>query len=245
MKITEITHTKITLDPHNEKLYNSTHMTEQNNAKPVVYLDMDGVIADFFGGVERLYGVDHWKQLTSDKTKDLRQDVIDRISGTDFFAHIPKFNTADTLIEMIKKFTNGRYSILTSPLRGDTENSGYYKKVWIGKHIVKPDNIIVTGVKETYAVKNGVRNILIDDRPINIDKWQSKGGYGILYQANKHALSKVSQALEQYNQKQKQKQKEKVPVEDAAGVGIITKQNTTQDVKPGEIRRQARKLKLV
>ena len=187
--------------------------------------------------------MDHWKQLTSDKTKDLRQDVIDRIAGTDFFAHLPKFSSADTLIEMIKKFTGGQYSILTSPLRGDTENSGYYKKVWIGKHIVKPDDIIVTGRKESYAVKNGVPNILIDDRPINIEKWQSKGGYGILYQANKHPLSKVSQALEQYNQKQKQK--EKVPVEDAAGVGIITKQNTTRDVKPGEIRRQARKLKLV
>ena len=92
MKIAEITHTKITLDSHNEKLYNNTHMTEQNNTKPVVYLDMDGVIADFFGGVERLYGVDHWKQLTSDKTKDLRQDVIDRIAGTDFFAHLPKFS---------------------------------------------------------------------------------------------------------------------------------------------------------
>ena len=243
MKIAEITHTKITLDSHNEKLYNNTNMIEQNNIKPVVYLDMDGVIADFFGGVEKLYGVDHWKQLTSDKTKDLRQDVIDRIAGTDFFAHLPKFSTADTLIEMIKKFTSGQYSILTSPLRGDTENSGYYKKVWIGKNIVKPDEIIVTGRKETYATKNGVPNILIDDRPINIEKWQSKGGYGILYQANKHPLSKVSQALEQYNQKQKQKEKE--PVEDAAGVGIITKQNTTKDVKPGEIRRQARKLKLV
>ncbi len=243
MKITEIlSNQKISVDLYNKQLYNK-HMTEQSNVKPTVYLDMDGVIADFFGGVERLYGVDHWKQLTSDKTKDLRQDVIDRIAGTDFFAHLPKFSTADTLIEMIKKFTGGQYSILTSPLRGDTENSGYYKKVWIGKNIVKPDDIIVTGRKETYATKNGVPNILIDDRPINIDKWQSKGGYGILYQANKHALSKVSQALEQYNQKSKQK--EKVPVEDAAGVGIITKQNTTRDVKPGEIRRQARKLKLV
>ena len=243
MKITEIlSNQKISVDLYNKQLYNK-HMTEQSNVKPIVYLDMDGVIADFFGGVERLYGVDHWKQLTSDKTKDLRQDVIDRIAGTDFFAHLPKFSSADTLIEMIKKFTGGQYSILTSPLRGDTENSGYYKKVWIGKHIVKPDDIIVTGRKESYAVKNGVPNILIDDRPINIEKWQSKGGYGILYQANKHPLSKVSQALEQYNQKQKQK--EKVPVEDAAGVGIITKQNTTKDVKPGEIRRQARKLKLV
>ena len=243
MKITEIlSNQKISVDLYNKQLYNK-HMTEQSNVKPIVYLDMDGVIADFFGGVERLYGVDHWKQLTSDKTKDLRQDVIDRIAGTDFFAHLPKFSSADTLIEMIKKFTGGQYSILTSPLRGDTENSGYYKKVWIGKHIVKPDDIIVTGRKESYAVKNGVPNILIDDRPINIEKWQSKGGYGILYQANKHPLSKVSQALEQYNQKQKQKEKE--PVEDAAGVGIITKQNTTKDVKPGEIRRQARKLKLV
>ena len=243
MKITEIlSNQKISVDLYNKQLYNK-HMTEQSNVKPIVYLDMDGVIADFFGGVERLYGVDHWKQLTSDKTKDLRQDVIDRIAGTDFFAHLPKFSSADTLIEMIKKFTSGQYSILTSPLRGDTENSGYYKKVWIGKNIVKPDEIIVTGRKETYATKNGVPNILIDDRPINIEKWQSKGGYGILYQANKHPLSKVSQALEQYNQKQKQK--EKVPVEDAAGVGIITKQNTTRDVKPGEIRRQARKLKLV
>lgn len=239
MKIAEIVHTKITLDLHNEKLYNNTRMTEQNKVKPTVYLDMDGVIADFFGGVERLYGVDHWKQLTSDKTKDLKQEVIDRIAGTDFFAHLPKFSTADTLIEMIKKFTGGQYSILTSPLRGDNENSGYYKKIWIGKNIVKPDEIIVTGRKESWAMKNGVSNILIDDRPINIEKWQSKGGYGILYQANKHPLSKVSQALENYHKKQME------PVEDTAGVGIITKQNTTQDVKPGEIRRQAKKLKLV
>ena len=32
--------------------------------------------------------------------------------------------------------------------------------------------------------------------------------------------------------------------EDAAGVGIITKQNTTKDVKPGETQRQLKKLHL-
>ncbi|SVA92410.1 uncharacterized protein METZ01_LOCUS145264 [marine metagenome] len=32
---------------------------------------------------------------------------------------------------------------------------------------------------------------------------------------------------------------------ETAGVGIITKQNTTKDVKPGETWRQAKKLKLV
>ena len=33
--------------------------------------------------------------------------------------------------------------------------------------------------------------------------------------------------------------------EDAAGVGIITKQNTTQDVKPGETGRNLKKLHLI
>ena len=33
--------------------------------------------------------------------------------------------------------------------------------------------------------------------------------------------------------------------EDAAGVGIITKQNTTADVKPGETERNLKKLHLI
>ena len=28
-----------------------------------LYLDMDGVIADFFGGLEKRFNVDHWKQI--------------------------------------------------------------------------------------------------------------------------------------------------------------------------------------
>ena len=180
---------------NNKKLYN-----EQMDGKPTVYLDMDGVLADFFGGVEKMYGVDHWKQLTSDKTKDLKKEVIDRITGTDFFATLPKFDSADELINMVKKFTGGKFSINTSPLRGDNENSGKYKKVWISNNIEQPDEIVVTGRKESYAKDkaSGTPNILIDDRPINIQRWQDAGGYGILYQANRDSLTKVKKGLEDY-----------------------------------------------
>jgi hypothetical protein len=183
-----------------EKLYNEV-MPERANGKPTVYLDMDGVIADFFGGVEKLYGVSHWKQLTSDKSKDLRQDVIERITGTNFFETLPKFPSADPLIAMIKKFTGGKFSILTSPLRGDHDNSAKWKKVWINQNIEQPDETIVTGRKEKYATSKGTANILVDDRPINIQKWQDKGGYGILYQANKNSLSTIEQALKNYGAK--------------------------------------------
>ncbi len=39
--------------------------------------------------------------------------------------------------------------------------------------------------------------------------------------------------------------REVIQREDAAGVGIITKQNTTQDVKPGETGRNLKKLHLI
>jgi len=184
------------IDENNKKLYNE----DMEDGKPVVYLDMDGVLADFFGGVELLYGVEHWKQLTNDKTKDLKKEVINRIQGTDFFAVLPKFPTADALIDMVKEFTGGNFSINTSPLRGDHENSAKYKKLWISNNIQQPDDIIVTGRKESYAKDkaSGTPNILIDDRPVNIQRWQAAGGYGILYQANRDSLDKVKQALDQY-----------------------------------------------
>ena len=186
------------IDENNKKLYNE----DMADGKPIVYLDMDGVLADFFGGVENLYGVSHWKELTSDKTKDLKKEVIDRITGTDFFATLPKFPIADSLIDMVKTFTGGKFSINTSPLRGDHENSGKYKRVWISNNIEQPDEIIVTGRKESYAKDkaSGTPNILIDDRPINIQKWQAAGGYGILYQANKDSLTKVKKGLEDYGE---------------------------------------------
>ena len=184
------------IDENNKKLYNEN----MADGKPIVYLDMDGVLADFFGGVEFLYGVEHWKELTNDKTKDLKKQVIDRITGTDFFAVLPKFPSADALIDMVKKFTGGNFSINTSPLRGDHENSAKYKKIWIANNIEQPDDIIVTGRKESYAKDkaSGTPNILIDDRPVNIQKWQAAGGYGILYQANRDSLDKVKKGLEDY-----------------------------------------------
>ena len=186
----------VTIDENNKKLYNEN----MADGKPTVYLDMDGVLADFFGGVEKMYGVEHWKQLTNDKTKDLKKEVIDRITGTDFFATLPKFQSADALIEMVKEFTGGTYSINTSPLRGDHENSAKYKRVWINNNIERPAEIIVTGRKESYAKDkaSGTPNILIDDRPVNIQRWQAAGGYGILYQANRDSLDKVKKGLEDY-----------------------------------------------
>jgi hypothetical protein len=48
------------------------------NIKRKVYVDMDGVIADFFAALEKKYNVKHWKEL------DINQSIQD-LKGTDFF----------------------------------------------------------------------------------------------------------------------------------------------------------------
>jgi 5'(3')-deoxyribonucleotidase len=56
------------------------------------------------------------------------------------------------------------------------------------------------GRKEKYAVNRAYTkgNILIDDKPKNIQKWIDKGGIGILYQANQDSLDYLYDRLEKY-----------------------------------------------
>tara|TARA_Y100000310_G_scaffold75263_1_gene71522 strand:- start:748 stop:1251 length:504 start_codon:yes stop_codon:yes gene_type:complete len=153
-----------------------------------IYIDMDGVLADFSSGINKIHG------LSTDKTKE---EIISKIQGTDFFSTLPKFSTADQLISTVKHFTGGRFSILSAPLRGDNENSEKHKRIWINDNIEKPNEIIITGRKESFAKdrKTGMPNILIDDRRENTSRWINAGGRGILYQANKDTVKEVRVAI--------------------------------------------------
>ena len=75
------------------------------------------------------------------------------------------------------------------------------------QNIEAPNQVIITGRKESYAIDKRTRvpNILIDDRPKNLDRWKAAGGYGILYQANRDQLTKVKDALENYGKSREQK----------------------------------------
>jgi hypothetical protein len=73
-------------------------------------------------------------------------------------------------------------------------NSGYWKRVWLERQgfMPKVENLIFTGMKERYAVGfYDVPNILVDDKPSNIDSWNKAGGIGIRYQANEDSLEEL------------------------------------------------------
>jgi 5'(3')-deoxyribonucleotidase len=172
-------------------------ISEKPESKPIVYLDMDGVLADFFSEWAKLAGIKtgNYKDIPSANI----DPTLDKMIGTDFFAQLPKFPTADKLIQMvINRF--GSYKILSSPLRNDHENSKKHKIDWIGRKLkIKPSETIISSNKGSYATQpDGTPNILIDDLGRNIQNWMSNGGLGIKYQADEDPLSKVQQRLEQF-----------------------------------------------
>ena len=162
--------------------------------EPTVFLDMDGVLVDFFNAFAKLANVKHWKQMDPQRL----QDVLNKIVGSDYFAKLPKTNTCDSIVKMVVNFA-GSYSILSSPLRGDIANSTKHKRAWVMDNLSpQPTTTIIVRDKSQYALLNGVQNILIDDRASNIHKWKEAGGYGIKYQANENDLSVISGALKAY-----------------------------------------------
>ena len=163
--------------------------------KTRIYLDMDGVLADFFAEYAKLAGV------TSGSYRDIppakADPTLDKMIGTDFFHRLPKFPTADSLVKLVLQYVPA-YAICSSPLRGDHANSEVHKRAWIKDHLnPQPAEIIITGMKERHAVNpDGTPNILIDDRGTNIVAWRARGGIGIKYQADEDSLNIVKTALD-------------------------------------------------
>jgi hypothetical protein len=159
-----------------------------------VYVDMDGVLADFFTEYAKLAGIEsgNYRDIPPAKT----DPTLDKMVGTDFFARLPKFPTADKLLEIVVQSADS-YNICSSPLRGDHEGSAHYKKVWINKHLnIPPKNIYIVANKAKYAKNaNGMPNVLIDDRGSNISAWEAAGGIGIKYQADEDSLKKIIDGL--------------------------------------------------
>ena len=166
-----------------------------SKGKPIVYLDMDGVLADFFAEYAVLAGLPRGSSYR-DIPPAKADPTLNKMVGTDFFARLPKFDTADALVNMVvKQF--GSYDICSSPLRGDHEGSEKWKRVWIQKHLnPQPKEIVITSQKQKFALQpDGTPNILIDDRGSNISSWEAKGGIGIKYQADEDSLDVVVAGL--------------------------------------------------
>lgn len=164
--------------------------------KPKVYVDMDGVIANFYAGVTAVTGHEEPRAMP---LQDI-EDTMASFAGTDFFFKLPKYDQADQLIAMVNNMTGGDWYILSSPLKYDREGSAKHKAAWIKKYLnIQPKDMHFTGDKAQFATQpDGTPNILIDDYPKYLNSWKDKGGIGVQYKGHAGNITDVKATLDKH-----------------------------------------------
>ncbi len=148
-----------------------------------IYFDMDGVLADFDGGVTRLCGLKPLVQgeHRSKEEDDLMWKKIREVSH--FYDKLEPMPGAVELFKEIYDKYGDKCEILTGipkPKRGIL-TAGEDKIAW-SHRILSPGlkvNIVYREEKKNFCT--GKDSILIDDLRSNIDDWISYGGTGILH----------------------------------------------------------------
>jgi 5'(3')-deoxyribonucleotidase len=172
--------------------------TNGYDAIPEVYVDMDGVLADFFGPVAKHHGVSKWRDARKERAKfDSKIDKLACRPG--YFKNLKALPQAGKLINGVLKIAKD-YNILSSPMLSCVEQSTREKSEWLQRHLNKhqPRSVLFDHEKFKYAKQaDGTPNILIDDYDTNIKLWEANGGIGILYRDGEcdKALQQLHQAM--------------------------------------------------
>lgn len=158
-----------------------------------IYLDMDGVIADFDKRFQDISG------LTPDEYKDKHGkkkfwDLIDEENKIKFWVGIPLMPEAKRLVDYVSQYD---YEILTAPSVKKQSKIG--KMVWLRK--IHPDlfpdtpKVNFKPAKEKHQIKSNLTksDILIDDKASTIDNWNSVGGTGILHTSTEDTIKQLKQ----------------------------------------------------
>ena len=150
-----------------------------------IYIDLDGVLADFFF---------EWKNITGKNWWELDDNLIaiQKIrEQKNFWLKLPLLSNSLKLLKILK-YNNHSYHILSSPLQNDQKCINQ-KKQWVKNMLTfyPPQKVIISSEKEKYAKDNlGLPNVLIDDFGINIKKWENNGGIGIKHKDYKFTRTK-------------------------------------------------------
>jgi beta-phosphoglucomutase-like phosphatase (HAD superfamily) len=146
-----------------------------------IFLDMDGVIADFDKRYIELYGEKSAKTAT--KSESQFQEFI---NGQNF-ATLDLYPGALTLLKFLRSLPIPVDMLSSSASPEYHEEISRQKKIWLDTHQITFHPIFVPGkhLKAQYATPN---SILIDDDDQNIKDWNAAGGIGVLH---KNELSTI------------------------------------------------------
>lgn len=158
------------------------------NRRRRLFVDLDGVGADFDVGYHRLFG--HWPWEVEDN------EMWDNIRSADkFFENLP---VMDGFLDAINEFVflGWEPAFLTACPDHDYKNVAEQKHAWV-KRNVPHDLMVIPVVKGKHKARflQNPGDILIDDFHKNITPWCEVGGVGILHTDWNTSLEEVRRVM--------------------------------------------------
>mgnify|MGYP003631153276 FL=1 len=154
-----------------------------------IYVDMDGVVADFDKRFTDLAGMSP-SEFESKNGKNAFWDFIDVKHKLAFWVGIPPMSDAQSLMDYVSKHD---YEMLTAPSikKESLMGKGLWIRNWANKGLFpsKPKvNYKPAKNKHHFAAPN---HILIDDKQSTIDSWNAAGGIGILHTSAGNTINQL------------------------------------------------------
>ena len=161
---------------------------EEQVSEYKVYLDMDGVIADFDNRFKDISGMEP-KEFENKYGKEAFWNLIDEENKISFWVGIKEMPGARDLVNYVKNYN---FELLTSPSAKKQSYLG--KLLWVRNHRDlfggKP-RVNFKRAKEKHQIKANLEStdILIDDREDTIARWNAAGGTGIVFNSASQVIN--------------------------------------------------------
>ena len=148
------------------------------------FLDMDGVLADYYAGICRAFGLDPWPfkcrlgdwNFFTGAPLNQTNETVAPLMGAGFYANLDLLPDARRIVERAEEVYSGDVYFLTAPW--DTPGCFDGKLAWVKKHFPGYARRMLVGSPKEACAHPGA--ILFDDSPVNCEKFRTHGGEAFL-----------------------------------------------------------------
>jgi 5'(3')-deoxyribonucleotidase len=158
----------------------------QNKKKPTLYLDMDGVLADFNSRAKEILGAtDSEEQRAAQTGRWPDHKWQELVNYPNFYLDLPKMPMADQLVELALRFRDNLgydVKILTAIPSGNDMPDAFHDKIdWVNRYYGAHGFRVHFGPYSHDKAHHcqGADDILVDDRTSNCEEWRRAGGAAI------------------------------------------------------------------
>lgn len=169
---------------------------------PRLYLDLDGVMADFDHGFERLFGMSNreFRQKHGEQADDVMWPVI--LERPDFFRALPPTHGAKAFLRELHDAGFPQPIILTACPKTSYESAARQKREWVREHLGAHLTVLpVMGGRNKPLFMHDAGDVLIDDHRRNIEVWRAEGGVGILHRSWVDTFEQLFEAYPQLSRR--------------------------------------------